>query len=189
MTDTTEGSARSPANSPLIVDLTGRMKKKARSQHARQPAKSAASAPMIYVFPARQVSPPAGDAPSKTPEPAHSARRFPRWLRSLTAWHGLIAGAIACYVLIVCNLIYGLTSMAQLKVWRPLQGPAMSELQRRALTAPVECEQSQLFSAGGVAAVPLASVLCSADKTFTGALEELFPRRNLAREPRALRVH
>jgi hypothetical protein len=189
MTDTREGGAPSPATSSLIVDLTGRIKKSGHALRARRPIKSVPASTTVYAFPARHVNPSCSEKTSPVSETAPPSRRLPRWTRSLTAWHGLIAGAIACYVLIACNLIYGLSTMAQLKVWRPLQGATMSEFQRRALTTPAECERSQQTSASGVAGVPLASVLCSADKSFTDALDELFPRGTLVREPRTLRVH
>ena len=189
MFDAREGVAPSSTTSSPIVDLTGRRKKATRVPHARRPAKAASASSTIYVFPARPVIATRQEVPGKPTGAAHRSRRFPRWLRSLTAWHGLIAGAIACYVLILCNLIYGVTSMAQFKVWRPLQSATISEFQRRALAAPAECEQGQRIAGGSAATAPIASVLCSADKTFTGALDELFPRGALVREPRTSRVH
>ena len=188
MTDNREGVAHSSPTSPLIVDLTGRLKKHTRTSHARRKVKSASASSTIYLFPAPRANSTRNEMPVRADEPAQRSRRLPRWIRSLTAWHGLVAGAIACYVLILCNLVYGLTSMAQLKAWRPLQGATISELQRRALTAPVECEQGQRLAASGVAAAPLASVLCSADKTFSDAIDELFPHGAVVREPRALRA-
>jgi hypothetical protein len=189
MIDTKKIAAPPPATSPLIVDLTGRMKKPMRSSQVRRRTKFAPHASTrIYAFPAHQVNPSRHEISSPARESTSTSRRLTLWLRSLTAWHGLVAGAIACYVLIICNLIYGLSSMAQLKVWRPLDGAAVSELQRRT-TTPAECERSQQAAASEVTGVPLASVLCSADKSFADALDELFPPGAPVRQPRIVRAH
>src|SRR3954470_22314408 len=143
MIDTRKIAMLSRGTSPLIVDITGRIKQPQRSAQQRRRTKfSPRASTRIYAFPARQVNPRHQENSSPARESTSTSRRLVVWLRSLTAWHGLMAGAVACYVLIICNLIYGLSSLAQLKVWRPLQGAAVSELQRRTLTTAAQCERS-----------------------------------------------
>jgi hypothetical protein len=193
MTHTKNGAAVSSGTSSLVVYLTGR-RKHLHSWHPHRPKNTLPAPTTIYVFPSRPTKSPRRATPLRdTEHPVQQKRgrqelwaRLPRWIHALTTWHALMLGAAACYLLIIFNLVYGLTSLAQLKAWRPLQAVSAADPQRRALAAPVECEPAPSWPAASVPTARIASVLCATDLSFGGTLDDIFPRRPVTREPRSL---
>ena len=144
--------ATDTARVPLVVDLASRLK--VADTHRRR-HKSASSPSRIYLFPAAntRVMPPSHNVRLMRPTPAmrlhivdspaqisagaqaSATRRrisagLPVWIRTLTTRRALMLGAIACYALIMFNLIYGIATLARLKSLRPLPPVAATEPQR-----------------------------------------------------------
>jgi len=136
---------------PQVVNLASRLKV---ADTYRRPRKSASSPSRIYLFPANPgVRHPSHNVRRMRPTPAmrlhivdspaqistgaqDSATRrrvsagLPVWIRTLTTRRALMLGAIACYALIMFNLIYGIATLARLKSLRPLPTVAAAEPQR-----------------------------------------------------------
>lgn len=143
---------KDPGRVPLVVDLVSRMKVADTHRHRRR---STSSPSRIYVFPARNTRlirpsyntrlvrttppmrlhsvPPPAQVSAGAQESAKRQRIFaglPLWMRTLTTRRALILGAIACYALILFNLIYGIATLARLKSLRPLPAVSAAEPQR-----------------------------------------------------------
>ena len=144
---------------PSVINLASRMK----AEHSRRRPRIS-SPSRIYVFPSRNtrvmrtsrdtrhvraspamrlhtVDPPAQASAGmqKSALRRRTSTRLPVWIRPLTTRRALVIGAIACYALIMFNLIYGIAALARLKSLRPLPAVSAAEPQRplAAVTAAV----------------------------------------------------
>jgi hypothetical protein len=145
MTHTQDGAANAPGTPPLVVDFAGKLKDLRASPARRSKIKAPSST--IYFFPPRTTHAPrpvAGIAnlPAKADPVRAMVRRklsaqLPAWVRYLTTRRILMMGAVACYALILFNLIYGIASLSRMKSWHPVQAVNATELQR-AMTPPVD---------------------------------------------------
>jgi hypothetical protein len=183
---------------PLVVDLASRLKV-ADTTHRRR-HKSASSPSRMYLFPAAntRVMPPSHnvrlmrptpamrlhivDSPAHISAGASATRRrisggLPGWIRTLTTRRALMLGAIACYALIMFNLIYGIATLARLKSLRPLPPVAATEPQRpMAAVADAILPSSTLNNLS-----PLAGAGVPGPCTFDAAFEANWEGRRHAR--------
>ena len=117
------------------------------------------------------VAPPAQvttGAQESTTRPRMSAG-LPGWIRSLTTRRALLLGAIACYALILFNLLYGIATLARLKSLRPLPAVSAAEPQRQlAAVAAATLPPSMLDTAS-----PLAGAGVTGPCTFDSASERM----------------
>ena len=145
MTHTQDGAANAPGTPPLVVDFAGKLKDLRAAPTRRSKITSPSST--IYIFPPRTTHAPrpaAGIAnlPAEADPVRAMVRRklsaqLPAWVRSLTTRRILMMGAVACYALILFNLIYGIASLSRMKSWHAVQAVNATELQR-AMTAQVD---------------------------------------------------
>jgi hypothetical protein len=174
MTHTQDGAANAAGTPPLVVDFAGKLKD-LHAVPARR-SKFTARSSTVYIFPQRTTpapSPAAGLARLRAEaDPVHATVRrkisaqLPAWVRSLTTRRILMMGAVACYALILFNLIYGIASLSRMKSWHPVQSVNATELQR-AIASPVDAgRRPDLPLAASLAAI--APALSTLDPAVDG---------------------
>ena len=134
----TDGGAKNTHdNAAFVVDLTSRIK----TMPPARARKAAPASSVVYFFPAqrrrRHDDPPAtagsdecAAAAQRTGDPGF---KFSRRAAPLDTGRVLLLGALACYALILFNLIYGVASVSETRVVQPHPAQRLntSELQKQ----------------------------------------------------------